>query len=152
MACEQGLLELVVYVIGRGILIRVELVDHDPFLHLDLIVRESRTGGQFEQEGHRLAEIFLQYRRMKHYLFLRRESVEVPAKAVKVAVDHVGALALRALEYRMFGEMRYPAVIAAFVTGPAFDCQGTVSDGIPAPFDSVLQPAGCLSNKHYFLS
>ena len=152
MAGKEGFFEFVVDVVCGGILVGVDLVYHDTFFHLYLLFGEDRGGGKFQEQRHCFAQVFLEYGGMENYLFLGSERIEVSSKAVEIAVDHMGALASGALEDGMFGEMCYPAVVSIFIAGPALDRQGAIADGIPASLDGILQPAGGLSDDHYFLS
>ena len=151
MAGEEGFLEFVVYVICRGILVRIDFVDYDTFLNLDFVFGEYRAGGEFQKKGCSLPEVFLQDSRVKHYLFFGGKCVEVAAQPFEITVDDVGTLSGSAFEYGMLGKMRNPAMKVSFIAGSALYGQGAVAYCIAASLDSVTQPAGCLADEHYFL-
>lgn len=152
MTCEKCLLESVVDIVGGGVLVRLDLIDHHAFFHGDLLFREGGAGGELKKQRHRLAQILFEDGGMDHDLLLGREGVELASEFVEVAVDDPGTLALGSFEQRVFREMCYPVVEVTFIPRPAFDCQRAVAHGVSAPLDRIGQPLPGCSYDHYFLS
>ena len=148
---QQGLFELVVDIVGRGVLVGVDFIDDHSSFDFDLFFREGRAGGQFQQQRRSLAQVFLENRRMNDYLFLSGECVQLASKLVEITVDDPGTLVPGTLEQRMLREMGYSVVEVSFVACSALDRQGTVADRIAALLDCILHPAGRLTGDHLFL-
>ena len=94
-----------------------------------LVLRESGTCGQFEQECSRLRQILLEYGRMEDDLLLRGECIQFSSQTIKVTVYYRSTSAFCALEDGMFYEMRNAAVEPFFISSAASDAQRTISDG-----------------------
>ena len=115
MAFEDHFLESVVDVFGRGVLVGVDLVDHDSFFCLDFVLRKCCTGGQFEEESRCLREVFLQDGCVEDYLLLGCECVEFASQLVEVTIYYRGASVSCTFEYGVLHEMSDAAVVACFI-------------------------------------
>ena len=81
-------------------------------------------------------------------LLLGRIGVQFAAQPFQVAVDGGGALAARAFEKGMFGEMGDAGMVAVFVTGAAADAEGAICHGVAATADGIPDAAGSFSDNH----
>ena len=148
MPCVQIFLESVVDLVCGGIFVRMDLIDDDSFLSLDLLVRKNGFGCELEKESGRLRQVLLEHGGVQDDLLLGGKGIELTPEPVQIAVDHRCALVRGTLEECMLREMRYAAVVPFFVAGTAAYAQRAVTYRETAFPYGVAESAFSLSRDH----
>ena len=105
----------------------MNLVNHNSFFGLDLMLRECRAGGELKKKGCCLAQIFLEHCGVKYDFLLGGKCVQFTSESLKVTVDYGCTPLSSTLEEGMLGKMGYAFVEASLISCAAMYAEGAIS-------------------------
>ena len=117
---EGGLVVVEDVVLG-GVLVHLDLLDHDVLLLLDLARRQRRLGDEVDDGLKSAPEVLVQAAGVEARVLLRRERVEVAADGLHPLVDEVPTAPPRALEHHVLDKVRDAALGGPLVAAPGVD-------------------------------